>query len=205
MKYIFTISNKLLLAWIMLVLLACRKDDSANTFPADLKIDSLLKLLPDTLRNKRATTAVFSNGAGTERRFKLRYEDTTLLATAEGRSYAIQKKSILYTDIENKKNRLWIVLSGNYSDKTRVLHLTAGASPSISNPILSMVTITEGDDSRLVDKRAAMDILDRTFTDVYCGTFQIRQAFTQICYNQAYGIIGYRGAPDQWWVFRRFE
>jgi hypothetical protein len=197
--------NKLFFACIILSLLACRKDDSANAFPADLKIDSLLKFLPDALRNKSATTAVFSNEAGVERRFTLRYSDTTLLAQSQGRSYNVDKKSVTYTDLQNRNHRLWISLSGNYAEKDRILYLDAGITPTPSNPITAIVSVRENDDPRIVDKRPTMSILDRTFTNVYSGAFQTQQAFSQICYNQEYGIVGYRGEQNEWWVFRRFE
>lgn len=183
-------------------------DSNDNLLPddqlPDFNLDEVRHFIPDIY--KESSKAIYINAEGEEKIFEIDYSEEMVDGKFMDKTFQFERIPIEITNDDYPKTSLYILGTGNY---TRLdyyhTYVVCGISPF--GPPGIRPTLTMGIEGPLAAPLEEEKILlDRTFRQVYRSDgLEENDAFSEMFYTAAEGIVGFRDFENTLWVLDRYE
>lgn len=176
---------------MVVVLFACKKEDSNSNELERIQIDNLESLLPKE-QLIGGNSVVFTSSSGEEKTLTIEIKTEVKTQMIEGRKYEVEAFSIGYYDTSLDEYSLYLLGSGNYTDtRTYNLYVTAGLVQWITG-YSPFIGIAEDGIPTFGQFLPSKEIAGRTFKDVYMNLpAEGYESYGQIYYSAEWGVIGF--------------
>lgn len=151
-----------------------------------------------------ASTAVYTNMNYDEKEFTIEYDEKVVKKNSEGEKYATEEISI---DLRNPNEtyHLSIQVTGEKTDGIFSEYVIASIFTRAGYIVIPTVTIKENGDAIDCEKIGTINLLNRTFHQVYRNAENINVPFQYIYYKPQMGIVGFHDENGILWVLQDYK
>ncbi len=211
MKYFY------ILSFFVLAIISCGEENSVGDIYSselqDLSISSIIDFLPAYLTEN--SEVIYVNGAGQERVMYVRFELENLEREHSGRTYSSESVVVSMGDEIDRSLIIMITGDANYfldDEVSKSLLCWLRPFETDGSVNFSIPFDDDGPDMEHLNHqfnyRGNQTYLNREFADVYGQSGRDSEqvpftSYSELMFNSDVGIVGFRDAQDELWVFDR--
>ena len=170
-----------------------------------MTIEGVKKLFPqDKYRNN--AYVIFKDSIETEKKMTISWDEGTFHNSSnptDYNRYFLIEEALLTYQIEAS-----LQANASHLQKVETLSVTIAANNTSAAAWLLISYPNPKTESITSDIVAPRELLGKSFDDVYfvnCPSFPNQSGYTQIYFNEEFGVIGFTDENDNLFVFERFE
>jgi len=198
---------------IGLLLISCSEERNNVTMSesnlTSIELSDVQGLIPNQL--KIGKSAYYRNERGESLKLDTHFDSVVRPAVLNGREYNQERFSILYLDPEDQLFSMDISADGVYTNQLEVQKTISAnlMTPRSQGNCSLTVEVVSGElaTKEWNEYHSSFSFLMRDFKDVYIGRndFNTTGKYDQIAFSLEVGIVAFKDASSQLWVFDRFE